>query len=598
MKQMFKNISIFALSVCCGVFYSVDSQSKVCFLGDEDCTDNVSFDFNFIDVEEECKKEGYTIKAENCKTPYEYCPHSNMWVKCCNEQEYYYDSCDNNTTEKGRCGYGNNYKYKCECDESIYAFNNNSCSTRDPVKSVDTRYSCTEKDYNGNTTTLYAKCSCDGSYKYKAEDCEAFENSEPQNACTHDYSNGFPWGKDTTTYYAQCGCNRNIYKKDVDSCDLGAFGKICKDSLDPQKTYAENCKSCRTSYYTLYNYSLDNIEGLGAPTPCELSGAENVEDGYVGGTWEDTYEDTTGQCNYVECPYSTNNKTYRRIVRCNVENYVVNSNGTGCEEVPQKTCNEATEDFLKNVKYPGTNYSYPSLEGSANINQCAETTGEILACVVDTQISSMSSSTPVLIRNNIAFTSFTKAATKAYCTSPYELDGSCLAYNPQNYITGSKSSWCISSGKKCCNNWDIVYNNTEGPFCSNGICFKNFYSPYELAIYLLDKEAYKNNEYVQNMLTACAGEPNPTITAKRSRVDENRIGLMAADKYIYTYFNPLSSSRAVNLYGIDMQGDGYCKMDMNFIRGNFSGNVQGDCVIQINNEKIQHTSTFSSACGL
>ena len=145
MKQMFKNISIFALSVCCGVFYSVDSQSKVCFLGDEDCTDNVSFDFNFIDVEKECKEEGYTIKVDNCKTPYEYCPHSNMWVKCCNEQEYYYDSCDNNTTEKGRCGYGNNYKYKCECDRSIYAFNNNSCSTRDPVKSADASYSCTEK---------------------------------------------------------------------------------------------------------------------------------------------------------------------------------------------------------------------------------------------------------------------------------------------------------------------------------------------------------------------------------------------------------------------------------------------------------------------
>ena len=604
MKQMFKNISIFALSIlCCGVFYSVDSQSKVCFLGDEDCTDNVSFDFNFIDVEEECKKEGYTIKAENCKTPYEYCPHSNMWVKCCNEQEYYYDSCDNNTTEKGRCGYGNNYKYKCECDRSIYAFNNNDCSTRNPVKSADASYSCTEKDYNGNETTLYAKCSCDliNKYQFKAEDCEAFENSEPQNACSHDYSEGFSWGKDTTTYYAQCGCNRNIYKKDKNTCELGAFGKICKDSLGD--TYAENCQSCRTSYYTLYNNSLDNIEGLGEPKACELSGAENVEDGYVGGTWEDTYKNTTGQCNYVECPHSTNNKTYRRIVRCNEENYVVNSNGSGCEEVPQKTCGEATEDFLKNVKYPGTNFSYPVLADAASINQCAETgplAGYSIICSSSTtQISSMSSDTPVLIRRNIAFTSFTKAATKAYCTSPYELNGACLAYNPENYITGD-SSWCISSGKKCCNNWEIVYKNLSDSdsFCSQGICFKNFYSPYELANYLLSDDRYKNNEYVQNMLTACTDEPNPTITANKSQVKENSIDLMPTDKYIYTSFNPLSSSRTVNLYGIDMQGSGYCKMDMNFIRGNFSGNVQGDCVIQINNEKIQHTSTFSSACGL
>ena len=489
MKQMFKNISIFALSVCCGVFYSVDSQSKVCFLGDEDCTDNVSFDFNFIDVEEECKKEGYTIKAENCKTPYEYCPHSNMWVKCCNEQEYYYDSCDHNTTEKGRCGYGNNYKYKCECDESIYAFNNNSCSTRDPVKSADASYSCTEKDYNGNETTLYAKCSCDliNKYQFKAEDCEAFENSEPQNACSHDYSEGFSWGKDTTTYYAQCGCNRSIYQKDKDTCDLGAFGKICKDTLG--KTYAENCKSC-DGYHDVGEL---NFVGT-SKTQCGFSNGETADgSGY----------DTTN-CTYVICPHDSSKQ---KIIRCDGENFKSTPADNGkkcvCEDdyelidnkcVAKMTCNDAVKKLIDNSLLGGPTFNYFSLTGS----------GMMIVWDGDNNVE--------VKFNDVDEEKYRKAV----CVEKIvRSDG--IGEHVDAVIDNQDWNMCSSDGYYGCKKWRYIYDECERSW--NGYCTENkptgafngtYYSPYEAAQYTIDtvenssspdKDSWMN--IANDVITAC-----------------------------------------------------------------------------------------------
>ena len=525
MKQMFKNISIFALSVCCGVFYSVDSQSKVCFLGDEDCTDNVSFDFNFIDVEEECKKEGYTIKAENCKTPYEYCPHSNMWVKCCNEQEYYYDSCDHNTTEKGRCGYGNNYKYKCECDESIYAFESCDTDTEGPKRSVDTRYSCTKKDYSGNTTTLYAKCSCDGSYKYKAEDCEAFENSEPQNACSHDYSDGFPWGKDTTTYYAQCGCNRNIYQKDVDTCDLGAFGKICKDTLG--KTYAENCKSC------------DGYHDVGE---LDFVGTSKTQCGFSNGETADGSGYDTTNCTYVICPHDSSKQ---KIIRCDGENFKSTPADNGkkcvCEDdyelidnkcVAKMTCNDAVKAFLENVKRPGSTHGYPVLtsEGVVDFNHETGTYVE----------STAGPDTPVIVFDladgssdlyagglYVALGQGEPTTIEFACTKMVasQSDAATCISDEKKLITPKGISTCGTSvvTRAACKKWVAYATAGTTPMGK----YKNFYSPNYAGGYY---QSFMDNEdqrsYLRNMKAACEGNAqisvgvNSEVKTQRYRKDE------------------------------------------------------------------------------
>ena len=582
MKQMFKNISIFALSVCCGVFYSVDSQSKVCFLGDEDCTDNVSFDFNFIDVEEECKKEGYTIKAENCKTPYEYCPHSNMWVKCCNEQEYYYDSCDHNTTEKGRCGYGNNYKYKCECDRSIYAFNNNFCSTRNPVKSADASYSCTEKDYNGNETTLYAKCSCDldNKYQFKAEDCEAFENSEPQNACSHDYSEGFSWGKDTTTYYAQCGCNRSIYQKDEDTCDLGAFGKICKDSQE--NTYAENCKSC------------DGYHDVGE---LDFVGTSKTQCGFSNGETADGSGYDTTNCTYVICPHDSSKQ---KIIRCDGENFKSTPADNGkkcvCEDdyelidnkcVAKMTCNDAVKAFVSNIRCSATQqFGYFGNFGSGSGRKIVWDTTD--------------GSDTVIVKFN---SSVEEKYRKAVCVEAANTMNEYVKPIVENMFLDACPINVTSYG---CKKWRYIYDECERDD-STGECVGGYtgafngtyYSPYEAAKSILswgenpgytsswcagyDKDKY--DKYANDVITAC-GKTNSTITFDTASYKLLPTAPSSDDSPSWNVLNPLeyassyNSKKTVQFYGVvlnissSLTGMKFpTAMNLNLHGGNIDSNI-------------------------
>ena len=595
MKQMFKNISIFALSVCCGVFYSVDSQSKVCFLGDENCTDNVSFDFNFIDVEEECKKEGYTIKAENCKTPYEYCPHSNMWVKCCNEQEYYYDSCDNNTTEKGRCGYGNNYKYKCECDESIYEFESCDTDTEGPKRSVDTRYSCTEKDYNGNKTTLYAKCSCDGSYKYKAEDCEAFENSEPQNACSHDYSDGFPWGKDTTTYYAQCGCNRSIYKEE--SCgDMGTFGKICKDSQG--NTYAENCKSCNG-----YHDGAISYVGFSEDKQCGFSNGETADgSGY----------DTTN-CSYVICPHDSSKY---KIIRCDGKNFKSTPADNGkkcvCEDgfelnennqcVAKMTCNQAVIAFLAYVKYPGTNHSYPVLTNDGIVHYQVNN-GELTSIPTDIDDSSLgvlvydiNNDTPqnvTLPDGEPDTTKIVYGCTKiSSATAPW---GYYMKTESNSTITPKNINNC-AAGVNQWNCQNLIFYATAGKTPIGN--FTNFYGASNYAGYM-GSQGLSSNKYLQNMREACAnvtstinvGSGSTTLRFRRSRCDGKSCvapGLNSNSNCVWGRISPLGIGEGrILLYNIDLHFERPSVITWNVYLTN--GKLTGE-VYHINNGKV-HNNT-------
>lgn len=225
-----KKISVLALSVYCSVFFAADSQSKVCFLGDDNCVNDVNFgNLEEDDSDNLCIKSGYILKEE-CQTNgneyiVSYCPYNSSYVACCNKV-YAYDSCPP-LKYVGKCW----NKYKCECDD-IYKYTQEQCEQNNayPAGSSCSHIAKNSEQTSIETVIKYSSCRCDRAiYKEDIKNCEDYDSSK---VCTD---------SDSNQYTSSCVCNRDKYPMIAWDCEYGGEGEEC---VEDGITYVEDCCSC------------------------------------------------------------------------------------------------------------------------------------------------------------------------------------------------------------------------------------------------------------------------------------------------------------------------------------------------------------------
>ncbi len=302
-----KKISVLALSVYCSVFFAADSQSKVCFLGDDNCVNDVNFgNLEKDDSDNLCIKSGYILKEE-CQTNgneyiVSYCPYNSSYVACCNKV-YAYDSCPP-LKYVGKCW----NKYKCECDD-IYKYTQEQCEQNNAYPAGS---SCSHITKNSEQTSIetvikYSSCRCDRAiYKEDIKNCEDYDSNK---VCTD---------SDSNQYTSSCVCNRDKYLRIAWECEYGGEGEEC---VEDGITYVEDCCSCS-------GFPLKQLEGGG-------------------------YQNCSGGCDKitkVEPCSCDHGKHMVKVVQC-AAGWQPTSDRDGCERI---SCEAAVKLYMS--KYPNDGY--------------------------------------------------------------------------------------------------------------------------------------------------------------------------------------------------------------------------------------------------
>ena len=301
-----KKISVLALSVYCSVFFAADSQSKVCFLGDDNCVNDVNFgNLEKDDSDNLCIKSGYILKEE-CQTNgneyiVSYCPYNSSYVACCNKV-YAYDSCPP-LKYVGKCW----NKYKCECD-GIYKYTQEQCEQNNayPAGSSCSHIAKNSEQTSIETVIKYSSCRCDRAiYKEDIKNCEDYDSNK---VCTD---------SDGNQYTSSCVCNRDKYPKIAWDCDYGGEGEEC---VEDGITYVEDCCSCS-------GFPLKQLE----------SGYQNCSGGC----------DKITKVEPCSCDHG---KDMVKVVQC-AAGWQPTSDRDGCERI---SCEAAVKLYMS--KYPNDGY--------------------------------------------------------------------------------------------------------------------------------------------------------------------------------------------------------------------------------------------------
>ncbi len=250
-----RNLILFVLTaVVCGAFLCTDSYAKVCFLG-EDCGTGADFGNHEKigeNLDELCKKEGYTIKVESSSSvacganQIEYkCPYNAKWRMCCGA-DYTYQQCGAGLISKGVCG----GKHKCECDTSLFPYkqlNATTCSKYNGLSkyenSLASGASCVYSSLESGTLSMmsrFEKCMCDrGLYPKPASECEEGGAAGAGIKCTDSDGNNF---------YQTCECNYSKYPILATTCEFGTYTSdtLCQEGA---LFYAPKCCECTLAEY-------------------------------------------------------------------------------------------------------------------------------------------------------------------------------------------------------------------------------------------------------------------------------------------------------------------------------------------------------------